>query len=108
MSVLLLAGLLASVVTLTTVSVFCLRGEFRRAGQAIFRWGIGLAVYTAIIMVTALNPREAPLKIGAPYCDDDMCVSVESVTRMPQQDASSYRLGIRLFTRANHRPRSTN
>jgi hypothetical protein len=106
MSVLLLAGLLASIVTLITVVVFCLREEFRRASQAAFRWGICAAAYAAILVVTAMTPHESALRTGAPYCDDDMCMSVESVTRMPEQAGSSYRFGIRLFTRANHGPRS--
>jgi hypothetical protein len=106
MSVLLLAGLLASVVTLMTVVVFCLRGEFRRASQAASRWGMCAAAYTAILVVTAMTQHESALKTGVPYCDDDMCMSVESVSRMPEQAGSSYRFGIRLFTRANHGPRS--
>ncbi len=84
MSVPLLAALLASVVTLMTVVVFCLRGEFRRASQAACRWGICAAAYTAILVVTAMTPHESALKTGAPYCDDDMCLSVESVGRMPE------------------------
>jgi hypothetical protein len=106
MSVLLLAGLLASVVTLMIVVFFCLGGAFRRASQAVFRWGICAAAYAAILLVTAMTPHESALKTGAPYCDDDMCMSVESVSRMPEQAGSSYRFGIRLFTRANHGSRS--
>jgi hypothetical protein len=106
MSVLLLTGLVVSVVNMMTVAVFCLRGEFRRAGSAVFRWGIGAVAYTAILMVTAMTPHESALKTGAPYCDDDMCLSVESVTRLPEQDGSFYHFAIRLFTRANYGPRS--
>ncbi len=106
MSVLLLAGLLASVVSLITVVIFCLRREFRRASKVAFRWGICAATYAAVLVATAITPHESALKAGAPYCDDDMCMSVESVSRMPEQAGSSYRFGIRLFTRANHGPRS--
>jgi hypothetical protein len=53
-----------------------------------------------------MTPRESALKIGAPYCDDDMCMSVESISRMPEQAGTSYSFGIRLFSRANHGPRS--
>jgi hypothetical protein len=106
MSVLLLAGLLASVVTLITVAVFCLRREFGRARRVAFRWGICAATYAAILVAAAMTPHESALKIGAPYCDDDMCMSVESISRTPEQAGSSYRFGIRLFTRANHGPRS--
>jgi hypothetical protein len=105
MSVLLLAGLLTSVVTLITVVAFCFRREFRRAGRVAFRWGICAATYAAIL-VAAMTPHESALRVGAPYCDDDMCMSVESITRTPEQMGSSYRFGIRLFSRANHGPRS--
>ena len=106
MSILLLAGLLASIATLITIVVFCLRGEFRRASQTAVRWGICAAAYAAILVVAAMTSHESALKTGASYCDDDMCMSVESVNRTPGQAGSSYRFAIRLFTRANHGPRS--
>ena len=106
MSILLLAGLLASVATLITAVVFCIRREFRRAAQTALRWGISAAAYAVILVVTAMTPHDSTLRIGAPYCDDDMCMSVVSVTRTPEQAGSSYRFAIRLFTRANHGPRS--
>jgi hypothetical protein len=107
MSVLLLAGLLGSAVTLITVVAFCLRLEFRRATRVAFRWGICAATYTAMLVAAAMTPHESALKTGTPYCDDDLCMSVESISRMPEPAGSSYRLGIRLFTRANYGPRST-
>ena len=111
MSILLLAGLLASVVTLITAVDFCLRGEFRRAGQTALRWGICATAYAAILVGTSfvgteMTPHDSVLKTGAPYCDDDMCMSVESVGRTSDQAGSSYRFEIRLFSRANHGLRS--
>ena len=106
MSILLLAGLLASVVTLITVVVLCLRGEFRRARQTAGRWAICAAAYATILVLTAMAPHDSTLKTGEPYCDDDMCMSVESVIRMPEQTGSSYRFAIQLFTHANYGPRS--
>jgi hypothetical protein len=106
MSILLLAALLASVVTLITVVVFSLHGEFRRASRIVFRWGICAVAYAAILVATAMLPHDSALRTGAPYCDDDMCMSVESVGRTPEQAGISYRFAIRLFSRANHGPRS--
>jgi hypothetical protein len=103
---LLLAGLLASGVTLTGLVVFCLRGEFRRARQAAFRWGACAAAYAAILVLTAMAPHESALKTGTPYCDDDLCMNVVSITRTPEQAGSSYRFTIRLFSRATQGPRS--
>jgi hypothetical protein len=35
-----------------------------------------------------------------------MCMSIERVSRTPEQSGTSYRFEIRLFTEANHGPRS--
>ncbi len=106
MSVLLLAAILASIATLITVAVSCFRGEFRRARQTAARWAICASAYATILILTAMTPHASPLKTGAPYCDDDMCMSVENVNRTPDQAGDTYRFAIRLFTRANHGPRS--
>lgn len=106
MSVLLLAVLLATIGTLIAVVTFSLRREFRRAGKIAARWGICAAAYTTILVLTAMAPRDSALKTGTPYCDDDMCMSVESITRTPEQAGTSYRFAIQLFTHANYGPRS--
>jgi hypothetical protein len=83
------------------------RAEFRHAGRIIFQWVICAAAYAAVLLVTAaLPPASAALKIGAPYCDDDLCMSVESVSRIPEASAIAYHFAIRLFSRANTGPRS--
>ena len=65
-----------------------------------------MAAYATILILAAMTPHNSTLKTGAPYCDDDMCMSVESVSRTPEQTGTSYRFEIRLFTKANHGPRS--
>lgn len=106
MSILLLAGLLASLVTLVTVTVLCLRAEFRRAGRIVLRWAACTAAYVAILLLTAMLPNASDLKTGVPYCDDDMCMSIQSVSATPIPAAVTYRFAIRLFTRANRGTRS--
>jgi hypothetical protein len=83
MSILLLAGLLASVITLVTVFVLCLRRQFRLAGRIVFRWVAGAVAYAAISLLTAMLPNASALKTGVPYCDDDMCMSVQSSAPHP-------------------------
>jgi len=106
MSLLLFAGLLASIVTLIAIVFFCLRRQFRRAGRAASRWAVGAAIYVAILVVAAMPSYESTLKTGTPYCDDDMCMSVRNITRLPDPAGISYHFAIRLFTLANYGPRS--
>jgi hypothetical protein len=106
MSILLLVGLLASAVTLVTVVALCLRAQFRRAGRIVFRWAACAAAYAAILLLTAMLPNASALKTGVPYCDDDLCMIVRSVSATPGPAGVTYRFAIRLFTRANQGTRS--
>ena len=107
MPLILLAVLLTSVGALMTALFLCLRGQWRRGIRIVFRCGLCLAVYGAVLVGAAILPRESVLRTGVPYCDGDMCMSVESITRTVEQSRMSYRFGVRLFSLANHQPRST-
>ncbi len=107
MSILLFAGLVASVAALATAGVLCLRREFGRAGQTAIRWMMWAGAYAAILAITAAIPQDSVLKTGQPYCEDDMCMSVETVSRTPDNTGTSYRFAIRLSSRANQGLRST-
>jgi hypothetical protein len=106
MSIILFATVLASIATFITIAIFCLRGEFRRARQAAVRWSICAAAYATILVLTAMTSHTSTLKTGAPYCDDDMCMSVDKVSKTPEQSGTKYRLAVHLFSKANHGPRS--
>jgi hypothetical protein len=106
MSILLLVGLLASVVTLVTVVVLCFRAQFRRAARVVFRWAACAAAYAATLLLTAMLPNTSALKTGVPYCDDDLCMTVQSVSGTPEPAGVVYRFAIRLFSRAYQRTRS--
>jgi hypothetical protein len=106
MSLLLL--LLASIVTLVTTAILAVMGRRRRARRVLVRWGIGVAAYAGILLATAMRPHEVAFQTGAPFCDDDMCGSLESITKTPAASGEvTYRLGFRLFSRANRGSRST-
>lgn len=67
----------------------------------------GVAVYAGILFAIALRPHDVAFKAGAPFCEDDMCGSIESITKTPAASGEvTYRLGFRLFSQANHGPRS--
>ena len=105
MSFVLLA--LASIVSLVAFAVFFVTGQYSRAGRILVRWGIGVAAYAAILVVVAMRPQNIAFKPGVPFCDDDMCGSVENIVKTPAQGEVTYRLDFRLFSKANHGPRST-
>jgi len=106
MSFLLLA--LASIVSLVAIAVFFVTGQYSRAGRILVRWGIGVAAYAAILVVVAMRPQNLPFKPGVPFCDDDMCGSIENIVKTPSAPGEvTYRLDFRLFSKANHGPRST-
>lgn len=100
--------LLTSIVCLASGAFFFVLGQRRRAGRILVRWGVGVAAYTAILFTMAMRPHELAFHTGTPFCDDDMCGSIESITRTPAAAGEvTYRLGFRLFSRANHGSRST-
>jgi|SRR5665213_703141 len=73
----------------------------------MLRWGICAVAYGAILLTAAMLPRSSVLRTGAPYCDDDMCMTVGSAGRTPARAGIDYRFAIRLFSRARHGTRST-
>jgi hypothetical protein len=103
MSVVLLAGLLASIFCGVAAATFVSLGEPLRARQILRRWAIAAAAYAAILVAAAALPRDA----HAPYCDDDLCMNVERVSRTPLPNGEiACRLDIRIFSLANRGKRS--
>jgi hypothetical protein len=79
--ILLLVAALASMFCVMAGVAFFFNGEPRLAGRILYRWSICAAVYLAIVLAGAMVPREGRLKTGAPYCEDDWCMSVERVSQ---------------------------
>ena len=105
-SILLLVVMLASLSSVLAAVAFFFNGERRLAGRVFYRWSIGAAVYLAIVVVGAMLPRDAILRTGAPYCEDDWCMSFDRIDKTPTGAGVSYRLDVRLFSLANHGLRS--
>lgn len=107
MAILLLIFLLASIVIWVKVASLSLSGESGRAGRILLRWCIGVAAYLAIVMATATLPSDRGLQATGPHCDDDWCMSVDSITKTPSAPGElGYRLGVRVFSRAHRGLRS--
>jgi len=106
MSLLLLV--IASIFALVMTAILVVMGQRRRTGRVLVRWGIGAAAYAGILVVVPIRPHDAAFKTGAPFYDDDMCGSIESITKTPASSGKvTYRLRFRLFSEANRGPRST-
>jgi hypothetical protein len=107
MSLLLLV--LASTVSLVAAAVFFVIGQHRRAGRILIRWVIGLTAYATVLVTVAAarHPSDLAFKTGTPFCDDDLCGSIEHVDRIASTSGEvTYRLGLRLFSKAIHGRRS--
>ena len=99
--------LIASVCTAVLAAMLFVTGQGRRASRVLIWWGIGVAAYAGVLVVAGMNPRDLVFQAGAPFCDDDLCGSIESITRTPVTSGEvGVRLGFRLFSRANRGPRS--
>jgi hypothetical protein len=106
MSLFLLA--LASVACLILITVFMVTGQPGRARRMLIRWSIGVAAYAVTLIAVAMMPHDLPFQPGVPFCDDDMCASIQSVGKTPAASGEvAYQLGFRLFSKANRGPRST-
>ena len=69
---------------------------------------LSAAVYLATIsLVSIFSPRRV-LKPGDERCFDDWCFQVADVSRTPSAERVSYRIGIRLFSRAKGRAQRAN
>jgi hypothetical protein len=98
-----------SIVSLVTAAVFFVIGQHRRAGRILIRWAVGLAAYATILVTAAvaMRPNKLSFKIGERFCDDDLCGSIENVDKTTSTSGEvTYRLGFRLFSKANRGQRS--
>ncbi len=91
---------LAALAALAAAAVAALRGRGRRALAILRRLGISAAAYLAIVAATGFFSPQRVLRVGDPWCFDDWCLSVESVTRAPAPPRAAYTVSLRLFSRA--------
>lgn len=89
MSILLLAAILASLGAAANALDCWFAGQIPRARRLVLRWTIGAGVQ-ALIAVPLFSPANP--KTRGPHCDDDWCMSVESVSRTPAPSGVFYRL----------------
>jgi hypothetical protein len=95
-----LVGILASAVTLITVTVLALRGRGAQAVMILRNFGICAGIYLATSVAFAAFAPQRVIRLGDPWCFDDWCISVKRVDRVLNATLVDYNIGLRIFSRA--------
>jgi hypothetical protein len=95
----LLAGV-ASVVTLATAAIFAVRGFRQSALKTLGAYGICALAYLTVGVATSFLKPQRVIPMRDPWCFDDWCLTVEGVSQTPNQQGISYRVELRIFSRA--------
>ena len=95
-----LLATLTSVVTLATSAVFAVRGPRRRAVKILRVYGICVVAYLTVGVATSFLKPQRMIPIRDPWCFDDWCLTVVAVSQTPSQLGISYRVELRIFSRA--------
>jgi hypothetical protein len=95
---------LIAVATLLAAMVSALRGRGARALALVRRLVFCAAVYLAVVYAVTALSRQTVLHPGDPECNDDWCLAVDGVERIPKQAMVEYQVTLRLFSRALRRP----
>ena len=91
---------LISVVTMAVAVVSALRGRLPRALRILRLYGICVAGYFAIAVAVAFLKPQRVTSIGDPWCFDDWCLTVEKVERSAGPSQVTYKVELRIFSRA--------
>lgn len=95
-----LLAALASVVTLAVAATFAVRGPRRRALKIIRVYGVCVLAYLTVGVATAFLKPQRVMPTRDPWCFDDWCLAVEQVSQTPSQQGTSYRVELRIISRA--------
>lgn len=95
-----IAAFLVTVGTLIVAATFTIRRQGARALKILRVFAFCAAAYLLTgIVVSYLRPQRI-IALGEPWCSDDWCLSVEKVSRTPAISTVSYRVDLRIFSRA--------
>jgi len=95
-----IAVFFASIGSLITAAVVALRGRRARALGILRRLAVSAIAYLAIVVLVALFSPQRVLNVGDPWCFDDWCLTVESVSQTPAPPWVAYHVSLRIFSRA--------
>lgn len=91
---------LVTVATLVTAAAVALRGQLPRAMRILRRLGIGAAAYFFVVLVVALAAVPPLHHIGELQCFDDWCITVTDAKRTDTASTQSWRVALRISSRA--------
>ncbi len=95
-----LLAVLASVVTLAIAAATAFRGRRAEALKILQVYGVCAVAYLVSGIAVAFVKPQRVIRMGDPWCFDDWCLTVEEVSRTTGQLETSYRLDLRVFSRA--------
>lgn len=91
---------LAAVATLVTAAAAAIRGQLPRAGNILRRLAIAAAAYFFVVLVVALAAVPPMHHTGEPQCFDDWCITVTNAKRTDSASGQSWRVTLRVSSRA--------
>jgi len=92
--------LFAAIATLVVAGISAVRGRGARASRLLRRLAICAVVYTGVVYAVTAFSRQVALRVGEPECNDDWCIAVDNVIRMPMDAIVRYDVTLRIFSRA--------
>ena len=91
---------LAAVATLVTAGAAAVRGQLPRAVNILRRLAIAAAAYFFVVLVVALAAVPPLHRTGEPQCFDDWCITVTGAKRTDTASAQTWRVTLRVSSRA--------
>lgn len=90
----------AAIGSLITAVVLAVRGRGARALAILRKLGFCAFAYVGIVYAATAFSKPVVLRVGEPQCNDDWCIAVEGVKRIPKNDLAVYDVALRIFSRA--------
>lgn len=89
-----------SVITIAVAAVYAVRGLHRRPLKILGVYAICLLAYLLVGLATSFLKPQRVIHTGDPWCFDDWCLTVEKVSQTPASSDISYRVALRISSRA--------
>jgi hypothetical protein len=91
---------LTTVAALATAAVAALRGRRPHVLRIVRRLAVGAALYFAIVLIVAFSAVPPVHHVGEPQCFDDWCITVTDAKRTDTASTQSWRVALRISSRA--------
>jgi hypothetical protein len=103
-----IGALFTFVVMLTVLGCFVaamLHLSFREFRKALTAFGVGAGIAAGFIVATAmlsLITAQTVVNVGDNYCEDIVCIGIDTVKAAPRDQKVVYTIGAHIFSDANH------